>query len=220
MKTIYKAAALAALTIPASVAMVSTASAQSNAGVFDTERAVATSKAYTDAMKLIATTYKPNIDQANAKATEINTRLKPMQDALVAASKVPNANAATLRTQQEAYQKAAQAGQQEVDKLREPIDLATAYVGEQIMDKLEPALDKVMAAKKVAIVLVPQATVKAAPASDLTPDVVTELNASVPSVGVVPPQGWLPAQVRAQIAEQQRRQGAQAAPAPAKPAGR
>ena len=220
MKTIYKAAALAALSIPASTAIVSVASAQaiSNAAIFDTERAVATTKAYTDAMKLIASTYKPDIDKANAKATEINAKLKPMQDALVAASKVPNANAATLQAQQATYQKTAQDGQQEVDRLRAPLELANAYVAEQIMDKLEPALDKVMATKKIAIALLPQATVKSVPTADITADVVAQLNIAVPTVGVVPPQGWLPAQVRAQLAEQQRRQGGQPAPQPGQPA--
>jgi len=219
MKMIYKATALAVLGVPASMAVISSASAQAVPGlaVFDSERAITSTKAFTDAMTLIGSTYKPNIDQANAKAAEINARLKPMQDAFAAARKVPNANAATLKTQQDAIQKVAQDGQQEVDKLRAPLELANAYVGEQIFEKMEPALDKVMKAKKISITLLPQATVKAMPGADITADVVTELNASVPSVGVVPPQGWLPAQLRAQIAEQQRQQGQAGAPRPAAP---
>ena len=44
--------------------------------------------------------------------------------------------------------------------------------------------------------------------ADITPAVITELNALVPSVGITPPAGWQPGQA----------QGAAAAPAPATPA--
>ena len=221
MKTIYKAAALAVLAMPASIAIVAPAAAQAVSGVavLDVEKAIVNSNAFIGAMKLIETTYKPNIDQANAKAAEINAKLKPMQDAYAAARKVPNANAATLATQQAAIQKVAQEGQQQVDQLRQPFEFANAYVGEEIFKKLEPARDKVMAARKITIALVPQATIKFADSVDITKAVTDQLNADFPAVGVVPPAGWLPAQVRAQLAEQQRQQGGQpqAAPQPPQP---
>ena len=77
-----------------------------------------------------------------------------------------------------------------------------------------------MAAKKITIALVPQATIKFADSVDITKAVTDQLNADFPAVGVVPPAGWLPAQVRQQLAEQQRQQGGQPAqpqPQPVKP---
>jgi hypothetical protein len=87
------------------------------------------------------------------------------------------------------------------------INLAQAYVQEQIVAKLDDALKAAMTKAKVQVVLKEAATESYVPAMDITNAVVAELNTLVPSVGIVPPQGWRPGQ--------QGQAPAAAAPAPA-----
>ena len=91
-------------------------------------------------------------------------------------------------------QQAQQTGQAELQRLTQPVALARAYVEQQIVAKLDDALKA--------------ATESFGAGADITPAVITELNALVPSVGITPPAGWQPGQA----------QGAAAAPAPATPA--
>jgi hypothetical protein len=61
----------------------------------------------------------------------------------------------------------------------------------------------------VTLLLNPEAILAATNAYNLNQQILNELNAALPSVGVVPPAGWLPREVR----EQQAQQG-QGQPAP------
>jgi predicted signal transduction protein with EAL and GGDEF domain len=103
-----------------------------------------------------------------------------------------------IQTQYDAYQKAGQNGQAELQRLGQPIALANAYVEEQISAKLSDALKSAMTKSKVDLILAPDATVSYQPTVDITQQVVTELNALVPSVGITPPAGWQPGGARGQ----------------------
>lgn len=211
MKTIIKALALGLAPVTAIALTATPALAQSKLGigVVDLQRAVGTSAAYTAARGQIQTTYKAQIDAFTARKTAIDADLKAKGTALETAVQAnggkPNP---ALQTQYEAYQKAGQDGQTELQRMGQPIALANAYVEEQITAKLSDALKAAMTKSKVDLILAPDATVSYQPTVDLTAAVVTELNALVPSVGITPPAGWQPNR-------QGQGQGAPAAAAPA-----
>ncbi len=155
---------------------------------------------------------KAAIDSLNARTTALQTELKQKQDALQAALKAAGAKPTpaqqqTLQTQYEAYQKRGQEAQAELQQLEQPIALARSYVIEQISAKLEDGLKAVMTKNKVDLLLRDESALAYQPGVDLTNALITELNTLVPTVGIVPPQGWRPGQ--------QQQAPAAAAPAPA-----
>jgi len=210
MKMMIKAAALALTPVTALALTAVPAAAQSKTGiaVANLQQAVGTSAAYTTARTQMQTTYKAQIDAFNARKATIDADLKTKGDAIQAALKAAN-NKPTpaIETQYQTFQQAQQTAQAELQRLGQPIALANAYVEEQITAKLSDALKAAMTKAKVDLVLSPEATVSYQPTVDITQAVVTELNALVPSVSIMPPAGWQPG-----------RQGqAAAAPAPANP---
>lgn len=211
MKTFFKAAALvlAPATAVALTAVPAIAQTKSGLAVVDLEEAVAKSAAFTTAMTQMQTTYKPQIDQITARRTAIETDLKTKNDALGAAYKAAgNKSTPAIETQYQQLQQAQQSGQAELQRLSQPIALARAYVEEQIVSKLDDALKAATAKTKSEIVFKKAATESFGATADITPAVITEINALVPSASITPPAGWQPGG----------RQGQAAAPAPATPA--
>ena len=201
MNKMFKAAALALAPITAIVLTSAPAAAQSKTGiaVADLQRAVATSSAYTTARTQIQTTYKAQIDSFTARKNAIDADLKAKGAALDAAIKAAGGKPTpAIQTQYETAQKAQANGQAELQRLGQPIALANAYVEEQISAKLSDALKSAMTKAKVDLILAPDATVSYQPTVDITQQVVTEINALVPSVGIVPPAGWQPGGARGQ----------------------
>jgi len=144
-------------------------------------------------------TYKAQIDSFTARKNAIDADLKAKGTALEAAMKAAGGKPTpAIQTQYDAYQKAGQNGQAELQRLGQPIALANAYVEEQISAKLSDALKSAMTKAKVDLILAPDATVSYQPTVDITQQVVTELNALVPSVGITPPAGWQPGGARGQ----------------------
>lgn len=184
--------------------------AAQSVAVADLDRAVQASTAYVNAQNAIKVTYKAQIDQFTTRTNALNTELKPLADAFDTARKAPNANEAALRTQLQSIEQKRNAGQQELSTIIQPVQLAQAYVNEQIVAQLDGAIKRAMTKKKVNLVLVPQATVSYQPAVDITTDVTAELNTAIPNANIVPPAGWQPRQ-------QGQQQGQAPAPAPATP---
>ncbi|BBD97459.1 membrane protein [Sphingobium amiense] len=195
MKMIAKAAALTLAPITMAALTVVPAAAQTKSGiaVVDLEEAVARSAAFTTAMTQMQTTYKPQLDQINARRTAIEADLKAKNDALQAAYKAAgNKPTPAIETQYQQLQQAQQNGQAELQRLSQPVALARAYVEEQIVAKLDDALKSATAKTKSEIVFKKGATESFGAGADITPSVITELNALVPSVGITPPAGWQP----------------------------
>ena len=205
MTNTFKAALLAA-TLFAIPQVASAQAAASAVAVANLEEAVQKTTAFTNAIAQIKVTYKAQIDALEARQKTLNAELQPLVNAFQAAQKVPNANQAGLQTQYNAIQLKQQNGQKELQALGTPVARAQAYVEEQVVSKLDAALKAAMVKKGVALVLNPQATVSYQPSVDLTDEVTTELNATVPSATITPPAGWQP--------------GGQGQPAPKPGAGR
>lgn len=178
---------------------------------------VAASNAYQVSQQQRPVTYKPQIDQANARKAQIEAQLKPLIEKLQNDSKAANPNRAALQAQYEQIQQIEQAGQAEIQKILEPLNLSQQYVLEQIGDKLDAATQAAMDKKKISLVLDSQSIIKAGQVYNLNQDILNELNVMIPSAQLIPPAGWMPRAQREQQAQAQAAQQ-QAAPAAAQPA--
>ena len=199
MKTLFKAAALAAITIPAAVAIPTAAQAQTVA-VADLERAVQQSAAFVNAMTAMKTTYKAQIDAFTARQTALNAELQPLVTAYQTAAQQPNATQASLAPQATAIQTKRAQMQTQLEPLYQPIALAQAYVQEQIVQRLDAAVRAAMAKRRATVVLRPEAAVFFDPSTDMTAAVVAELNTLIPNAQITPPAGWQPGQSQQQPA--------------------
>lgn len=197
LKTAASVAALALLPVAANAqAAAAPAAAAVNTGVavVDLEGAVANSAAYRSAMTQIETTYKAQFTALQTRQTALQGELGPLRTEIENLQKNPATPKATLDAKIAAFQQKGQAAQAELQRLAAPIARPQAYVKEQIGAKVEQALKAAMTAKRVGVVIGPEAVVAVQGGSDLTPDVVTQLNALVPSVSITPPANWQPGQ--------------------------
>lgn len=175
---------------------------------------VGSSAAYQAAQQQRPVTYKAQIDQANTRSAQINAQLKPLAEKFQADQKNPKADRAALQAQLEQIQQIQDDGKREIQQILEPLSLSEQYVIEQISDKLSDATQRAMTKRKATIVLDVQSIVKADPSANISQDILTELNALIPTAQLVPPAGWLP---RAQREQQAQQAAAQQQPAGAKP---
>ena len=201
MKSVIKMAALAASAalLPAaahaqaSAAPTPAVGVNSAIAVVNLDAAVENSAAYKAAVTQIQTTYKVQITAFQTRQTALQAELAPLRAEIENLQKA-NAPAATVQVKVNAFQAKGTAAQQELQKMSVPFARADAYVKEQISGKVEQALKAAMAAKKIGIVLTPDAVIAAQGGNDLTLDVVTQLNALVPSASITPPANWQPGQ--------------------------
>jgi Skp family chaperone for outer membrane proteins len=184
-KTAIAAAVISAATIalPASAQVAGIATA-------DTAVAIARSKALGAAYQQIGTQYASNAQQMQAKRVEMNNinaqldtdKNKELTQAeLDVAIKAKN----PLLTQVDTKQR-------EINQLQEPIVKAQLYAVEQIAMKYEAAQQAVVTAKKINVILAPDAFVWAPEAVDVTTAITAELDKAVPSVGITAPADWRP----------------------------
>ena len=216
-KNILAAAFLsvAAISVPASAQVAGIATS-------DTAVAITRSKALGTAYQQIGTQYAAVAQQLQAKRTEINNLNAQLdtnkdkeltQEELDVAIKAKN----PLLTQIDAKQK-------ELSTLQEPIFLAQLYAVEQIALKYDAAQQAVITAKKINVILAPDAFVWAPEAVDVTAAITAELDKAVPSVPITPPAGWRPSRQIGALYQQIQQlinaasQQAQAAAAQARPA--
>lgn len=225
MKTRFATALLAGIALATVAPTVATAQSAgavvSGIAIANPPAVVAASEAYKVSQQQRPVTYKPQIDQANVRKGQIEAQLRPLITKLEADSKVAAPNRAALQQQYEQIQQIQQAGEAEIQKILEPLNLSQQYVLEQIGDKLDGATQAAMDKKKITVVLDSQAVIKAGQAYNLNQDILTELNKLIPSAQLVPPAGWLPRAQREQQAQAAAaQQGAAAQPAKKAPEGR
>lgn len=197
MKSFLKTAALAAgIALVPATAFAQAAAAPVNTGVAvaNLEAALVNSAAYKAAVAQIQTTYKAQITAFQTRQTALQTELTPLRTEIETLQRNPATPKATLDAKVNAFQGRAQAAQGEMQRMSMPFARPEAYVKEQIGAKIEQALKSAMSAKKIGIVLSPEAVVAVQGASDITIDVVTQLNALIPSASITPPANWQPGQ--------------------------
>lgn len=205
------AAGLATALVASPAMVVPAAAQQASIGVVDAQRVVLSSTAFQTAAQQRSVTYKAQIDQATARRQAIATQLQPMVTRLQTESQAANAaqNQTSLQQQYAQIQQVEAAGQQELNQILAPVQLSQAYVEEQITDQLSTAIQNAATKKNVTLVMSPDSILYATAVHNLNQDVLNELNALIPAAQLVPPQGWLPREVREQQAAQAAAQGAQ-----------
>lgn len=232
----------AALAASAAMAVAAPASAQvAGIATINTIEAITRAKAFTTAETQLDTTYKPVRDQIQARQTKFQTDARSLittidtnkdgqvseaEEQAAAARKDPNyTQLMTLQNQANA----------EIQKLQMPSILAELFAFEKILSLYDAAQISVVNARKVNVILTPEAIVYAPDAVDVTDAVVAELD-KTPTVAITPPANWQPQQRTVQFqqqvnelkrrayqlaaarAQQQQQQGAAAAPGAARPA--
>jgi Skp family chaperone for outer membrane proteins len=219
--------ATAATTAPASAQVAGIATA-------DASVAIAKSKALGAAYQQIGSTFASNAQLMQTKRKEINdinVQLDTNKDKELTQAELDVAIKAKNPLLTQLDQK-----QQEINQLQDPIVKAQLFAVESIALKYDAAQKAVIDAKKINLILAPEAFVWAPDAVDVTTLITAELDKAVPSVGTTPPAEWRPSRQGAQLYQQiqqlfenaARSQAAQAAatqspaapgqPAPVKPA--
>lgn len=207
MKTMTKTcvAAIAGAT----VALVAGTAGAQTAGIATAQpdAAIFSAKAFEAANQQISTTYKAQLDQAAAAQTALNTQLRAILDtnkdgqisqAEAAAAEAPNS---ALGNQVRAAQQKAQPG---IEAAQGPAIKAQAYALEQVTAKYDPALRAVVAAKKVNVVLSPDAIQFAPNETDITRDIIAEIDRTTPTVPITPPANWQPQQQTVELLQRYR----------------
>lgn len=217
MKKIFLASAMAMATLSVSPMLAVPAAAQAKAvAVADVSGAAARSNAFTVASQQIQTTHKATIDQQQARGQTLQAEM----NVLVAkyneeARKTPQ-NQAALQAAATAVQTKRQSASEELGRIGAPVDLALAYVEDQISVRMNEAIRAAMTARKIDLLLQPQAVLARENNVDITDAVVAELNRLLPNVSITPPAGYQPGQLQ----QQQAQQAAPQQPAANQPASR
>ncbi len=119
-------------------------------------------------------------------ATPLETEGKSIQAAIDALPKGKEPDAA-LQARIRAFQSKQQAGQQELLRGQQQLQRDQAYISQQIRDKLGPIYQQVMQRRGANLMVETGATLATSRAVDVTNDVITALNAALPSVQTTAP---------------------------------
>lgn len=230
MKTIFKLAIATAIASTGAIAPAANAQV-SGIATADPTVAIARTKAFSAAYSQVATTYKTYFEQ-------IDTRNKTMQG-LQKQLDTNNDNQVSQQELDAAQRsnspviKSIQTEQEEIRKLQTPAMKAQMFAVEKILEKYGTAQQQVITAKKIGVILNPDAFQYAPPAADVTQDITNALDRVVPSVSTQAPAEWNPSRqtvalhqqlqqliVQSAQAQARQQQTQQPAPAAAQPSGR
>lgn len=196
MKKLFVAVMLAATSLSVSPLMSAPAHAQAKSiAVADVRVAAARSNAFTVAAQQVETTYKAQISQRDARAQTLQAELNVLVAKYNEEAKKTPQNQAGMQAAAKAVQDKRTAAQVELGQLSAPIDLALAYVEDQISVRMNEALKAAMTARKVDLLLNPDAVIARENAADITLAVTTELNRILPNVSIAVPAGYQPGQL-------------------------
>lgn len=179
------AASLAAMTLAAAPA---SAQVEGRIATINAPLAVINTEALKTAYEQINTTYKQQLDQMQTLNTESQTLLKQLDK---------NNDGQLDEAEQTAAQGTSQATrlqaiEQQMGQLSNQVEGARIYAVEQIMAQYGASLEQVVTSQNIKVVLTPDAVIYVPQEANITGQVTTALNSKVPSVAIVPPQGWQP----------------------------
>ena len=188
---IFGKTALCALLATSAVSIAAPAAAQVNGmATVDVAMTVVSSQALQNGYQLVGTQYqaqRTTIDQRTQQRQELLRAFDTNNDA-----QLDEAEAAPLQDPTNATVLQIQAIDAEIQQLQVPINLARVYVVQQVAQQYSASLQQVISDRSIQFVISPEALVYAPEGVDVTPLVVTALNARLPSVSITPPAGWQP----------------------------
>ncbi|MBN8814756.1 MAG: OmpH family outer membrane protein [Sphingomonas sp.] len=186
MKTKFTYLGLGAIALTAALA-AAPAQAQTVATA-DFDGAVVKTKAFTTANTTITTTYKTQITAIEGYQKELQALLAPFDT-----NKDNQIDDNELRAAQASPSWATVvAKQQQINTTQAPISRAQAYVFEQVSAKLNQAVQAVITARGLSLIVKPDAVVWANQVGNITPAITAELDKLVPTANAVPPATWQP----------------------------
>ncbi len=223
IKTIFVSSAL----VTAFIAGGNASAQVAGIATADPTIAIARAKALGAGYQQIQVTYDSYIKQIDGKSAELQTIQKQLD-----ANKDNQLTDAELKIAQDAKSPAwtsLVAKQNEINTLREPIVIAQHFVIQNISEQYNAAQEKVVAAKKINLIVTPDSLVWAPAAADVTNAITEEIDKVIPVVATTPPANWQPSRQTAAIhqqiqqllvasARQQAAQQAAAQPAAGQPA--
>ncbi len=228
----------AMLAAPAALAFAAPAHAQVNGiATASPVKVIGNTKAFAAANQQISTTYKSAFDQIQARRQAAQKEAEPLiaqldtnkdknvtDDEIKAAQNAKNPALDKLRDIQTK-------ADTDVARLTNPAARAELFAIESILRQYDAAQLRVVTARKVGVVLSPDAFMYAPDSADISDAITAELDKSLPTVSIQAPANWQPAretlaiqqqlaqvaQIRAYqaAAQQQRQQQGATAPAPA-----
>lgn len=200
MKTFVKPALAAALGAAAvlapAISVPATAQTAERIAFVNVNAVVVNSTAYTTAQTQRQTTYAAQFQQAETRRAAIQAQLDPLITAFNAARAQANPDQNALQQQLLQIQTLQQNGQNELQQILAPVALSQAYVEEQIRDQLGTAIETAARANGVTLVMAPDLVLHAEASHNLNEAVLNQLNVLLPVAQLVPPQGWLPREMR------------------------
>jgi Skp family chaperone for outer membrane proteins len=141
------------------------------------------------ACKTALTQLETQVSGLRSLQTSLETPLRTEASAIQAAVQALNGKApdAALTARATAFEKKQTDAQRQLAARQQTFERNRAYVLQQINTKLEPAVGSVMTRRGASLVLDATQTIRSAPALDITADVITALNASLPSISTTAP---------------------------------
>lgn len=184
MKTLLISAAFAAAVIAPSAATAQALPAAVVA-VVDLDRVTAECNACRTAQAALKNQVTAYRTREQALATPIETEQKSIQAAVDALKgKEPDA---ALKTRVEAFQRKQQEAAQELSTQQRQIQANQQYIQKQIQDKLNPIYQQVMLRRHANLLVEVGTTLATAQNIDVTNDVLTALNAALPTLVTTAP---------------------------------
>jgi Skp family chaperone for outer membrane proteins len=193
MKTHLLATAALALSV---FVAVPAAAQVSGIGIADPAIALASSQARQAADAQIATTFQAQRTQLEQLQQQRATALRQFDtdgDGQLNAAEQTAAQSNTAAVQQ------IQTLEETISQTQGPITQARMYALEQVLQQFNTAMQQVVQQKSLQLILSPETAIYASDAVDVTDEIITALNALVPSVSTAVPAGWQPQRQTAQL---------------------
>lgn len=137
--------------------------------------------------KTAGTEIQGKITNLQNRANTLQTQLKTDADAIQAGQANKSLAGPALEQRAQAFGQKQQQAQQEIARLEGDIQRARQYVIKQISDASTPIITQVMRERGATIALAEGATLQHSASIDVTNDVITRLNTSLPRVSTTPP---------------------------------
>lgn len=151
--------------------------------VVDIERVVSQSAAGKQAMSEI----QGKVTALQTRANTLQGQLKTEADAIQAAQANKSLAGPALEARVKAFQQKQQSAQQEIGRLENEIQRSRQHVLQQISEAVGPIVAQLMKERGANIAVPKAATLQHAPALDVTAEVITRLDKSLPKVSTTPP---------------------------------
>ena len=169
----------------------------SGIGVAEPAIIVAGSQALTGAYSQISTMYaaqRTQLDQLDQQRVALIKKFDTNNDGQLNQAEQQAAAVETNPTR-----KQLQTLEQQISTVQAPINLAAAYAVSQVAQQLGAAVQQVVSAGSIQLILPSSEVLYSAEAANLNQKIVTALNTRIPQVSITPPAGWQPDQSTIQL---------------------